>query len=189
MQRQDLARAPDRLVTARLDLLAPRPEFGPVFVESLNLSLPGLGHIGWAQTARTLDWGATFMAHGQELIAAGDCLIFHAFERASGAYVGRIDLHSWDFEAPRCEVGYVGDVRTAGRGLMREAVLACVDQAFRLGAARVQALSEADNHRALHFAQHALAFTREGELRNYERDAQGRLGAQVMFAAYNPAAR
>lgn len=189
MQRRDLPLAPTQLTTPRLDLHAPRPEFGPLFVESLNLSLPGLRHIGWAQVARSLDWGATFMAHGQELIAAGECLIFHAFERSSGAYVGRIDLHSWDFDAPRCEVGYVGDVRTAGRGLMREAVLACVDMAFTLGAARVQALSESDNHRALHFAQHALGFTREGELRNYERDAQGRLGTQVLFAACNPAVR
>ena len=188
MQRQDLLPAPTQLTTPALDLHPPRPEFGPLFVESLNLSLPGLRHIGWAQAARAPEWGVRFMQQGQEMIAAGDCLIFHAFERATGAYVGRVDLHSWDFEAPRCEVGYVGDVRTAGRGLMREAVLACVDLAFSLGAARVQALSEADNHRALRFAEHALGFTREGVLRHYERDAQGRLGSQVMFAAYNPAA-
>jgi len=188
MDRHDLIRAPERLRTPRLELHAPRPEFGPLFVESLNLSLPGLRHIGWAQSERTLDWGTRFMQHGQELIESGDCLIFHAFVRATpaqplGAYVGRIDLHSWDFDAPRCEVGYVGDVRTAGRGLMREAVLACVELAFTLGAARVQALSETDNLRALHFAEHALGFTREGVLRHYERDAQGRLGGQVMFAA------
>lgn len=188
MQREDLSRAPQQLATPRLDLYTPRLEFGPLMVESLNLSLPGLTHIGWAQKVRTTEWGATFMQHGIELIAARDCLIYHAFERASGAYVGRIDLHSWDFEAPRCEVGYVGDVRTAGRGLMREAVLACVDLAFSLGAARVQALSEADNSRALHFAEHALKFAREGVLRYFERDAQGRLGSQVMFAAYRPGA-
>ena len=69
---------------------------------------------------------------------------------------------------------------------MREAVLACVDLAFSLGAARVQALSEATNTRALHFAEHGLGFMREGLLRHYERDAQGRLGDQVLFATYNP---
>ena len=188
MQRQDLSLAPTQLSTPALDLHAPRPEFGPLFVESLNLSLPGLRFIGWAQAARSLDWGQRFMQHGQELIGSGDCLIYYAFERANGAYVGRIDLHSWDFDVPRCEVGYVGDVRSAGRGLMREAVLSCVELAFALGAARVQALSESDNLRALHFAEHALGFKREGDLRHYERDAQGRLGVQVMFAAYNPSA-
>ena len=192
MQSEDLSRVTRQLSTPHLILHAPRLEFGPLFVESLNLSLPGLRHIGWAQRARATEWGAEFMAHGQELMASGDCLIYHAFEREAGdglgAYVGRIDLHSWDFEAPRCEVGYVGDVRTSGRGLMREAVLACVDLAFSLGAARVQALCEADNARALHFAEHALGFTREGMLRNFERDAQGRLGSQVMFAAYRSGA-
>lgn len=192
MQIEDLRHAPPLLSTPRLDLHAPQPAFGPLFVESLNLSLPGLHYIGWAQKARDTAWGAVFMQHGQELMASGDCLIYYAFERGAGSepgsYVGRIDLHSWDFEAPRCEVGYVGDVRTKGRGLMREAVLACVDLAFSLGAARVQALSEADNGRALHFAEHALGFTREGVLRNFERDAQGRLGSQVMFAAYRPGA-
>ena len=199
MQRQDLCHAPLQLSTPRTELHAPRLEFGPLFVESLNVSLPGLSHIGWAQRARDTAWGASFMQHGQELMASGDCLIYYAFELGAGlggglsnnlgAYVGRIDLHSWDFEAPRCEVGYVGDVRTAGRGLMREAVRVCVDLAFNLGVARVQALSETDNSRALHFAEHALGFTREGVLRNFERDAQGRLGSQVMFAAYRPEAR
>jgi RimJ/RimL family protein N-acetyltransferase len=153
--------------------------------------LPGLRFIGWGQKPQTLDWAQRFVAGGMDYVERGEDLIFYAFERGPvseelGAYVGRVDLHSWHFEAPRCEVGYVGDVRTAGRGLMREAVLACVDLAFSLGAMRVQALSESDNTHALRFAEQALGFAREGVLRNYERDAQGNLGAQVMFAAYAP---
>jgi RimJ/RimL family protein N-acetyltransferase len=181
-----LLQAPRELHSLRLALHAPRPEWAAVFIQSLNLSLPGLSYISWAQTQRGLEWGEEFLRRDIEWAARGEGLVYYAFEKSSGAYVGRIDLHSWDFDAPRCEVGYVGDSRTAGRGLMREAVLACVDLAFSLGAARVQALSEAGNARALHFAEHALGFTREGVLRNYERDAQGRLGDQVLFAAYNP---
>jgi RimJ/RimL family protein N-acetyltransferase len=186
LDRTHLIQAPRELRTPRLVLHAPRAEFAPLFVESLNTSLPGLGFIGWAQHAQTLAWAERFMAGGLAYVEEGDCLIFHAFEGASGCYVGRVDLHSWDFQVPRCEVGYVGDVRLQGRGLMREAVLACVQLAFELGAARVQALSEAANLRALRFAESALGFRREGVLRNFERDAQGRLGEQVMFASYNP---
>ena len=186
MDSNSLLQAPRQIHSARLVLSAPRPEWAAVFVESLNLSLPGLGYISWAQTERGLEWGQEFLRHDIHWAARGEGLVYYAFESASGAYIGRIDLHSWDFGTPRCEVGYVGDVRTAGRGLMREAVLACVEQAFTLGAARVQALSESGNQRALHFAEHALGFTREGVLRNYERDAQGRLGDQVLFAAYRP---
>lgn len=184
----DLARAPALVDAARVTLHAPQPDFGPLFAASLNRSLPGLQFIGWAQRGeRPLAWGTEFIAHDIACIGRGECLVYYAFERAGGAYVGRIDLHSWDFDAPRCEVGYVGDALTAGRGLMREAVLACVDLVFAMGVARVQALSEAGNHRALHFAEHALGFVREGVLRHYERDAQGRLGEQVMFAMCNPA--
>jgi RimJ/RimL family protein N-acetyltransferase len=184
----DLLRAPRSLATPRLRLQAPEADIAPVFVESLNVSLPGLRYIAWAQVERAFDWGEEFIRRDIEWAGKGEGLVYYAFESDGGAYVGRIDLHSWDFGAPRCEVGYVGDVRTAGRGLMREAVLACVELAFTLGAVRVQALSEASNARALHFAEHALAFVREGVLRHYERDAQGRLGEQVLFAAYNPRA-
>ncbi|MBX3635829.1 MAG: GNAT family N-acetyltransferase [Rubrivivax sp.] len=192
MDRETLIQAPRELRTPRLWLAAPRPDFVAPFVESLNRSLPGLEYIAWAQHPQTMEWGARFMEGGRQAVEAGEFLVFHAFLHGHDlhdGHVGRVDLHSWDFEAPRCEVGYVGDVRHAGQGLMREAVLACVQLAFGLGAARVQALSEADNARALHFAEQALGFVREGVLRNFERDAQGRLGAQVMFAAYNPAAR
>ena len=188
MDGQALVGAPTELSTERVVLYGPRPEFGPVIVASINRSLPGLRFIGWGQRERAAEFGADFIAYDLKVWEQGDCLVYYAFERDSGAYVGRIDLHSWNFTVPRCEVGYVGDVLTAGRGLMREAVLGCVDQAFKLGASRVQALSESDNHRALHFAEHALGFTREGVLRNFERDAQGRLGEQVMFAAYRPGA-
>ena len=186
---QQVSSAPAELHTARLTLLGPRLEIAPLFVASLNRSLPALSFIAWAQEQRPEAWGRQFIEHDLAMRSQGECLAYYAFERNTGAYVGRIDLHSWDFDAPRCEVGYVGDVLSAGRGLMREAVLACVDLAFALGAARVQALSEADNARALRFAEHALGFRREGVLRNFERDAQGRLGTQVMFAAFRPDAR
>jgi len=182
VDQSSLLQAPRQIDSLRLSMHAPRPDWAAVFVHSLNLSLPGLAYISWAQTPRALEWGEEFLRRDIEWMGRGEGLVYYAFEKADGAYVGRIDLHSWDYHAPRCEVGYVGDARTAGRGLMREAVMACVDLAFKLGAARVQALSEAGNARALHFAEHALGFTREGVLRNYERDAQGRLGDQVLFA-------
>jgi RimJ/RimL family protein N-acetyltransferase len=186
--------APRELRTPRLVLRAPQAlcldDLAAAFVESLNLSLPGLRFISWGQQPRSIQWAQGFVASSMQHFDRGEDLTYYAFEHDHGGhwgrYVGRIDLHSWELDTPRCEVGYVGDVRTAGLGLMREAVLACVELAFQLGAARVQALSEAGNQRALHFAEHALGFKREGLLHNYERDAQGNLGDQVMFAAYAP---
>jgi hypothetical protein len=114
MDGQQLVGAPLELNTPRVVLHAPRQEFAALFVHSLNLSLPGLRYIAFAQQERTLDWGADFIARDLLWWAQGEGLVYYAFERATGAYVGRVDLHSWDFATPRCEVGYVGDVRTAG---------------------------------------------------------------------------
>jgi RimJ/RimL family protein N-acetyltransferase len=182
-----LKAAPRAFATGRLRLEAPRIEHAPAFFESLNVSRGALNFIAWGREPHDLAWAERFCVRAVELIEQGGYLVFNAFEQNTGAYVGRIDLHSFDFEAPRCEIGYVGDVRVAGQGLMREAVLGVVQFGFGLGLARIQALSETGNHRALRFAE-ALGFTREGTLRNYERDIEGGLGEQALFATYNPAA-
>jgi RimJ/RimL family protein N-acetyltransferase len=182
-----LIAAPRELVTPRLRLRAPHRDMAAVVVESINTSLATLGFITWGQQAHDLAWGERFCENGLKYVESGDCLIFYVFTRGDDAsYVGRIDLHSFDFDAPRCEIGYVGDVRCSGQGLMREAVLAVVDLAFQLGFVRVQALSEVANERAVRFAEQALGFTREGVLRHFERDAKGALSDQVMLAAYAP---
>jgi RimJ/RimL family protein N-acetyltransferase len=64
---------------------------------------------------------------------------------------------------------------------MREAVQAVLGLGFALGLQRIQALSDVRNERALRFAE-AVGLRREGVLRHYERDDQGQLGEQVLFA-------
>jgi len=164
---QDLVGAPSELNTARVVLYGPRPEFGPVIVASINRSLPGLRFIGWGQRERAAEFGAEFIAFDLKVWAQGECLVYYAFERDTGAYVGRIDLHSWDFATPRCEVGYVGDVLTAGRGLMREALEATLDHAFHeLRLHRVMANYRPENARSANLLAR-LGFVREGYARDY----------------------
>lgn len=186
MDRQTLIAAPRALGTPRLQLRAPAEDQAAAVHDSVNTSLATLGFIAWAQAPWDLARAERFCRHGLALVEEGECLIFNAFRRDDGGFVGRIDLHSFDFETPRAEIGYVGDVRQAGQGLMREAVLAVIQLAFDLGFVRVQALSEAQNERALHFAEKALGMRREAVLHHYERDARGQLGDQVMFACFPP---
>ncbi len=115
-----------------------------------------------------------------DAVNAGSEIIFNVFEKATDAYVGRIDLHSWDADAPRCEIGYMGDPRTQGRGFLREAARTCVELAFTLGCARVQAITDPRNIRSIAFAK-ALGMQEEGVLRNYER-LNGELCDQVILA-------
>lgn len=184
MDRQTLIHAPRRIDTPRLVLEAPSREHAAAVHESVNASLPTLGFIAWAQSPWTIERAQRFCEGGLAMVDEGECLIFNAFRREGGAFVGRIDLHTFDFEAPRAEIGYVGDARHAGQGLMREAVLAVVDFGFRLGLARIEAISEVGNERALRFAEQGLGFTLEGRLHHRERDARGELCDQLMFAAF-----
>jgi RimJ/RimL family protein N-acetyltransferase len=184
MNRQTLVDAPRHLQTERLVLEAPARSHAPAVHDSVNSSLSSLGFIAWAQSPWTLERAIRFCEGGLSMVDDGECLIFNAFRRDSNAFVGRIDLHSFDFEAPRAEIGYVGDARQAGLGLMREAVLAVVELGFRLGLVRIEAISEVDNLRALHFAEHALGFRCEGRLHHRERNARGELCDQLMFATF-----
>jgi len=190
----DLASAPDQRRTARLLLRVPGPADGALLMDSFNASLPAYRFIHWAQRRsgpftlqEAADLGGRLLGYHR----SGSSLHYLVLRTAeagaeAGAVVGLIDLHSFDFEAPRVELGYVGDVRQAGRGLMREAVMAATEIAFELGFIRVQALSDARNTRALHFAESLPGFRREGELRGYEPDPWGAPTTQVMFAALRP---
>ena len=177
MDADALRQAPRELSTPRLLLRCPHEDDAQVLMDSTNRSLPNLGFIAWGREAWDLERAKRFCRGGLAMVDAGECLVFHVFRNDEGAYVGRVDMHSFDFETPRAEIGYVGDVQQQGLGLMREAVREVIRLGFAMGLARVQALSEADNHRALHFAT-TLGLRREAVLRHYERDVHGRLGAR-----------
>jgi RimJ/RimL family protein N-acetyltransferase len=173
--------APRERSTARLRLLSARPEHAAAWLACLNASIPAWRFIEYGQSTRELPWSVEFCTRAQRFVDDGEALIFHAFEPASGACIGRIDLHSFDFQTPRGEIGYLGDPRFSGRGLMREAVQAVCGLGFELGLARIEAMSDTRNHRAIHFAL-GLGFTHEGVLRCHERDPQGGLCDVALLA-------
>jgi RimJ/RimL family protein N-acetyltransferase len=181
MDRNTLQSAPESLFTPRLQLVKPQARHAAAVMESVNASLTGLGFIRWAQQAFDDDDARRFCERDAEQVAAGECLIYFAFERDSGRFVGNLDLHSFDFSVPRCQIGYVGDTRLAGRGLMREAAQAMIALAFGLGVERVEAWCDWRNERSIHFAQ-TLGLRFEGLMRSVERDAQGRLCDQALLA-------
>ena len=181
MDRSTLQAAPALLLTPRLELVKPQAQHAAAVMESVNASLAGLGFIRWAQQPFDDDSARRFCERDAEQVAAGECLIYFAFERDSGRFVGNLDLHSFDFAVPRCQIGYVGDARLAGRGLMREAALAMIALAFGLGVERIEAWCDWRNERSIHFAQ-TLGLRFEGLMRSVERDAQGQLCDQALLA-------
>ncbi len=185
MTRIDLTAAPSTLLAARVRLETPRAEHAAAFCEGVAASMPALTYVAWGLRLRDLAWALRFCEDDARSAAAGEDLAFHVFETSGGDWIGRIDVHTIDFAAARGEIGYVGNVRHAGRGLMREAVLAVIDLCFRLGFERIEAMSDARNARALHFAA-GLGMAREGLLRRHERDPQGEFCDMVLYAALHP---
>ncbi|MBC8057229.1 MAG: GNAT family N-acetyltransferase [Rhizobiales bacterium] len=181
MTRIDLTTAPATLLAPRVRLEIPRPEHAAAFCEGVAASMPALTYVAWSLRLRDLAWALRFCQDDARSAAAGEDLAFHVFEIEGDGWVGRIDVHTIDFAAARGEVGYVGNARCAGRGLMREAVLAVIDLCFRLGFERIEAMSDARNMRALHFAE-SLGMAREGLLRRHERDPQGEFCDMVLYA-------
>ncbi len=173
--------APRQITTPNLRLEWPRAEHAAAVRESVNASLAALRFVRWAQQPFDDDDARRFCEADAAQVAAGHCLIYFAFERTSGRFVGNLDLHTFDFGVPRCQIGYVGDTRFARRGLMREAALTLIDLAFELGVERVEAWCDLRNERSIHFAQ-TLGLVYEGLMRGVERDAQGALCDQVLLA-------
>lgn len=181
--RLDLAAAPRRLETARAVLEVPRPEHAPAFAAGVLASMPALLYVDWR--ARTPDWAERFCADDARCFDEGRDLAWHVFARDDGGWVGRIDVHTISHDDCRGEIGYVGHVARSGQGLMREAALAVLHACWALGFQRIEAMSDARNARALHFAQ-CLGLAREGLLRRHERDPQGRWCDVVILSALNP---
>lgn len=181
----DLKTAPDRLLTPRLRLEAPGAEHAQPFADGLAASMGSLSYVAWGMRPRDLDWARRFCEDDARSRAEGLDLAFHAFAVADGGWVGRIDVHTIDFKAARGEIGYVGHQQRRGQGLMREASLAVIDLCFALGFERIEAMSDARNARALHFAD-ALGMQREGVMRRHERDVQGQFCDMVLYAMLHP---
>lgn len=181
MNADTLRAAPRTLYTPRLRLEHPRAEHAATVMDSVDASLPELRYIGWGQTAFDAQRALRLCEHDCERVAAGECLIYLAFQRAGGAFVGSLDLHSFAFDVPRCEIGYVGDARLAGRGLMFEAATEVLRLGFALGVQRIEARCEAHNLRSIRFAEQ-LGMRREGRLRSHARDPQRSVCDDVVLA-------
>lgn len=181
MTSNDLATAPRMLCTDRVWLEVPRPVHAAAFAAGVAASMPALAFVEWGRHPRNLDWARRFCEDDARSVAAGIDLVFHVFDIADGGWVGRIDVHTVSHVNARGEIGYVGDVRRSGEGLMREAARAVIDLCFRIGFERIEAMSDTRNERALRFAL-SLGMVREGVLRHHERDCQGLMCDMVLFS-------
>ena len=169
-----LASVPETLTTPRLRLERMRADHGPAFWSLVEASRPDLGFVGWAPAIVGPLHARAHCARNALRPTHPLGLIYVAFEHGSSVMVADLDLHTFDFTVPRCELGYVGHSACLGRGLVTEAASALVRLAFDFGVERVAATCDARNERSINFALR-LGFSVEGTLRHFERDPQGAL--------------
>jgi RimJ/RimL family protein N-acetyltransferase len=165
---QAIKNTPREIITARTTLRIASRDMLETRLEWIQASTGMLDYLpGWRVNLdpevakRSIELDVRCVEDGKDVV-------YNVFETSTNHYVGRIDLHTWDTDAPRCEIGYMADSRTSGKGLLREAALACVELAFSMGAARIQAVTDTRNLRSIAFAK-SIGMQEEGVLRNYER--------------------
>jgi RimJ/RimL family protein N-acetyltransferase len=152
------------LHTPRLWLREPRPGDAPLVFERWAHDAHTLRFLGWkphadvAMTQRMLDWdNARWLKR-----TACSWMLVHGGDGP----VGQVQLVAQSFEPPvfHWRLGYVLAPAFQGRGLMREAVSAVLEQAFRHPLIwRVDALCDVDNAASIRLLQ-ALGLRCEGRL-------------------------
>jgi RimJ/RimL family protein N-acetyltransferase len=171
---------PRELETDHLRLVESDPAFAPQLAAAMQTSTADLAFASdWREAA---DPAVAERALLKSLELADVDVVRHAFLRKTGEYVSRLDLHSWDVETPRCEIGYIANSQMTGRGLVTEGCLAMIAAARQMGVVRVQAMCDPRNKAGIRMAER-LGMQREGVLRCYERDDAGALTDLVVLSA------
>jgi RimJ/RimL family protein N-acetyltransferase len=185
-------RSPEGFETPRVRLEKIHESHAVVLRESVLRSRADLQYVDWSRGDWELAQARRFCRGSRQTMELdGRFLTYLVFERVPraanvkltrrGPYVGLLDLHEFDWAVPACQIGYVGDSAQRGRGLMREAALALIEQAFAWGLHRVEAWCDARNERSIRFAQ-GIGLRIEGRLRQAARDAEGALCDQMVLA-------
>jgi RimJ/RimL family protein N-acetyltransferase len=166
---------PAEIATERLILRAPRQGGGAIILPAVRASLPELKKwMPWASDDYDLKNAEEWCRRNAAKFLSREELAFLIFSK-QGDHLGSISAFRFDWNVPRCEIGYWLSTAHCGRGLMTEAVTAVTKLALDLlKCERVEIRTDARNDRSRRVAELA-GFSLEGVLRNECRDVEGKL--------------
>ena len=178
----DLNKPPHEVSTERLFLRSARAGDGVALREAIAISLDDF--YPWLSFSTELSDLAT-MEHISQLahdkFEAGEFYVWRVWD-SDDVLVGSVDLHSFDYKVPSCEVGYWLRSDRTGQGYAQEFVLAAIEIAQRvLGVKRIEARCDLRNVRSWRLVER-LGFTFEGVARDDDRDASGELCSSKVYA-------
>jgi RimJ/RimL family protein N-acetyltransferase len=174
---------PEQIETDRLTIRMPRPGEGAAVNAAVAESFDELHRwMPWAATMPTVadSEAQSRRAHGRFLLR--EDLSYRAWLKGTDTYVVGSGLHRMDWSVPRFEIGYWCRTSLVGRGYVSEVVRALTAVAFhRLGANRVEILTDARNHRSWRVAERC-GFALEGTRRHDARAPDGALRDTRVYA-------
>ena len=166
-----LIQVPERLLTERLVIAAPRAGLGQALNAAVCESLDELKPwMPWAQTAPSIEESEAVMRNLQAKFILRSDLTYQFYLRLPGSeqagrLLGGTGLHRFDWAVRRFEIGYWIRTSAQGQGYVSEAVQALARMAFdELRARRVEIRMDERNLRSRAVAERC-GFEFEGVLR------------------------
>ena len=173
-----LVEVPERIDTARLELLSARAGLGPALNRAV---LEAQEHLKpwmpWAHETPTVEQSEGVARRMQAQFLQREHLGYYLHERGAdgrpGRLIGGAGLHSPDWQVRRFELGYWIVPSHTGRGLVVEVVAALVRLGFeQLRARRLEIRTDSRNAASRAVAERC-GFTLEGVLRRDALDVEG----------------
>jgi RimJ/RimL family protein N-acetyltransferase len=174
---------PESFETERLLIRCPIPGDGAkdyaAIVESLEELKPWML---WARQELSVELQEENMRRARVAFLQRSDLLLLLFLKGTETLVGSSGLHRIDWSVPKFEIGYWIRTSLTGQGYATEAVRGILAFAFEvLGAQRVEIRCASENRPSARVVERA-GFRLEGELRNAEVDAQGKLRNVPLFS-------
>jgi len=171
-----ILRLPEEIETDRLTIRVAKPGDGAVFNKAIVSSLSDLETwLAWVTPAPTLEQSedACRKAYGRFLL--NEDLMAFFFLKETNELIGGSGLHDADWGKRHFEIGYWGNTKFGGQGLISEGVKALAGYALNeLNAARVFLTTDEKNIKSWKLAERA-GFEYEGTLRNDRFGIDGKL--------------
>jgi RimJ/RimL family protein N-acetyltransferase len=174
---------PDSFDTDRLTIRAPRPGDGTQLNAAIHDSQAELlPWMPWAKTLPSLEDSEANIRKAIAQFIAREDLRLLLFLKGTGTKVGSSGLHRIDWTVPRFEIDYWVRTPFAARGYITETVAAITEFArTHLGARRIEVRAAEKNPRSWRIPE-KLGFLHEGTLANWQRDSEGGLHDQRVYA-------
>jgi ribosomal-protein-serine acetyltransferase len=167
---------PERLKTQSLILRVPRAGDGATVCASIRASLPELKvWMPWAKDDYGDRDGEEWCRKSAASFIERKDLQYMIWASDNAEYLGAVGTHAFDWDVPKCEIGYWLRTSHCGRGLMTEAVNALAGMLLgSLEFQRVEIRCDDRNQRSWRVAERC-GFTFDGTLRRDHRYSDGRL--------------